>query len=193
MPTRRTVLGGIAALSATSSVIAPVTTARAEDREVIDARVNLALGVMWSKLPQTRKISPRAKGMLVMPEVVKGGLIIGGAYGEGALLLNDEVQGYEAPAAGYYSVAAASIGFQAGLQTSSHVLMFMSDAALDRFRRSDGWEIGADAEVTFPDAGLNAQVNSTLLDKPVIGYVFGQDGFLAGASIEGAKYSAIVR
>ena len=112
---------------------------------------------------------------------------------EGALLLNDAVQGYEAPAAGYYSVAAASVGLQAGLQTSSHVLFFMTDEGLNNFRASDGWEVGADAEITFPDAGLNAQVNTTLLEKPVIGYVFGQDGVLIGASLEGAKYSPIVR
>ena len=61
------------------------------------------------------------------------------------------------------------------------------------FRQSNGWEIGADAEVTFPDAGLNAQANSTLLQKPIIGVVFGQDGFLFGASLEGAKYSRIAR
>jgi len=125
-----------------------------------------------------------------MPSVVKGGFIVGGSYGEGALRY---VEGYEAPAAGYYSVAAASVGLQAGVQSSSHVLFFMTDEAVENFRRSDGWEVGADAEVTFPDAGLNLGVNSTLLQKPIIGVVFGQDGFLVGASLEGSKYSPIAR
>jgi len=189
MLTRRHFAGGL--LGASGALIA--VAARAEDREVIDSRVNLALGTMWSRLPDSRKLASRAKALLVMPDVLKGGLIVGGAYGEGALLLNDEVLGYEAPAAGYYSVAAASLGLQFGIQTSSHVLFFMTDAAVAKFRRTDGWEVGADAEVTFPDAGLNLQVNSTLLEKPIIGYVFGQDGFLVGASLEGAKYSMIVR
>ena len=167
--------------------------AQAEDREVIDARVNLALGKMWSKLPETRQLSSRARAMLVMPEVLKGGLVIGGSYGEGALLLNDDVLGYEAPAADYYSVGAASVGLQIGVQSSSHVLFFMTDDAVGKFRQSKGWEIGADAEVTFPDAGLNAQTSSTLMENPVIGVVFGQDGFLIGASLEGAKYSRIAR
>ena len=108
-------------LSSSLAITAIPSFALAADREVIDARVNLALGEMWSKLPQTRQLSPKAHAMLVMPEVLKGGLIVGGAYGEGALLLNDDVQGYEAPAADYYSVAAASVGFQAGVQTTSHV------------------------------------------------------------------------
>ena len=169
------------------------TMASAEERDIIDARVNLALGKMWSTLPDTRTLSSRAKAMLVMPEVLKGGFVVGGSYGEGALLRNDDVQGYEAPAAGYYSVAAASIGLQIGVQSSSHVLFFMTDDGLSRFQRSDGWEVGADAEVTFPEKGLNLSVNSTLLEKPVIGVIFGQDGFLVGASLEGAKYSPISR
>ena len=185
MLTRRILIAGLAAI--------PAACTSTEGREVIDARVNLALGKMWSKLPQTRTLSSRAQAMLVMPEVFKGGLFLGGAYGEGALLMNTEVQGYEAPAAGYYSVAAGSVGLQVGVQTSSHVLFFMSDSAVDSFRRADGWEVGVDAEVTFPEKGLNAQVNSTLLNKPVIGVVFGQDGILVGASLEGAKYSPIIR
>lgn len=169
------------------------TGALAEDASVIDARINLALGKMFKQLPASETVSRKAKAMLVMPDVVKGGLIVGGAYGEGGLLLNDPNRGYRSGTAEYYSVAAASIGLQIGVQTSSHVLMFMDDQALSNFRRADGWEIGADAEVTFPDAGLNAQVSSTLLEKPIIGYVFGQDGFLAGVSLEGAKYSRIIR
>lgn len=184
--TRRGVMAGLA--------VAPIAgAARAEEREAIDARVNLALGTMWSRLPETRTLSSRARAMLVMPDVLKGGLILGGAYGEGALLFNTEELGYEAPAAGYYSVAAASVGLQAGVQTSSHVLFFMTESAADEFRAKDGWEVGVDAEVTFPEKGLNAQTNSTLLNQPVVGVVFGQDGFLVGASLEGAKYSSIAR
>ena len=160
--------------------------ASADDRAVIDARINLALSKMYRQIPITRAVSQQARAMLVMPEVVKGRLIVGGSYGEGGLLLNDPARGYDR-ATEYYSVAAASIGLQAGVQTSSHVLMFMVDAALATFRNADGWEVGADAEVTFPDAGLKAEVNSTLLEKPIIGYVFGQDGFLAGVSLEGAN------
>ena len=77
--------------------------------------------------------------------------------------------------------------------TSGHVLFFMSDGAVADFQRADGWEVGADAEVTFPEKGLNAQVNSTQFNKPVVGLVFGQDGVLVGASLEGAKYSPITR
>ncbi|NIP74930.1 MAG: twin-arginine translocation pathway signal, partial [Xanthomonadales bacterium] len=82
---------------------------------MIDTRINLALGRLWKEAPNARDIANKAKGMLVMPKVVKGGLIVGGAYGEGALKINDPVVGYEKHG-GYYSVAAASIGLQIGVQ-----------------------------------------------------------------------------
>lgn len=190
MLTRRHMIGALGTIPAT--FLAP-GLARAEDAEVIDARVNFALGKMWATIPDSRTLSSRARAMLVMPSVLKGGLIVGGAYGEGALLLNTEELGYEAPAAGYYSVAAASVGLQLGVQTTSHVLFFMTDEAMEQFRRAQGWEVGVDAEVTFPEKGLNAQTNSTILNKPVIAVVFGNDGFLVGASLEGAKYSPLVK
>lgn len=188
MITRRSALGALTAtaLSATS------LPAFAADRETIDARVNLALGRLWSDVPNARDIANRARGMLIMPKVVKGGLILGGAYGEGALKINDPVVGYE-KTGGYYSLSSASIGLQLGIQKTSHVLFFMTDKALADFQRADGWEVGADAEVTFPDAGLNTGVSSTTYEKPVIAIVFGEDGLLIGASLEGAKYSPIKR
>ncbi len=187
--TRRRALGALAAVTATAL---PGLPARATEAAVIDARVNLALGRLWSEVPSARDLASRARAMLVMPKVIKAGFIIGGAYGEGALRLNDPVDGYEKHA-GYYSVGAGSVGLQIGVQSTSHVLFFMTDAALAKFRRSDGWEIGADAEVTFPDAGLNAGIDSTSFEKPVIGVVFAEDGLLVGVSLEGAKYSPIQR
>ena len=184
---RRDLIAGLGAV-AVAGAAAP---AAAENRDVIETRVRRALDELYRTIPDTRDLAQRARAILVMPRVVKGGFILGGSYGEGALLLNGP-QGYQAPA-GYYSVASASLGLQAGVQKSSHALFFMTDGAVEQFRGDDGWEVGADAEVTIPDRGLTAQANSTLLNKPVIGVVFGQDGLMLGASLEGAKYSAIAR
>ena len=191
--TRRRTLGAFAAtIAAIAAAALPDQPARAGEAAAIDARVNLALGRLWSEVPSARDLSIRAKAMLVMPDVIKAGFIVGGAYGEGALRLNDPVDGYE-KIDGYYSVAAASVGLQIGVQSTSHVLFFMTDAALAKFRRSDGWEVGVDAEVTFPEAGLNVGIDSTSFEKPVIGVVFAEDGLLVGASLAGAKYSPLLR
>ncbi|MEM9736452.1 MAG: YSC84-related protein [Pseudomonadota bacterium] len=185
-PTRRTLLAGL-----TAAMVPLSMPALAEDREVIEARVNIAIERLFQEIPGTRELSKRARGMLVMPDVVKGGFIVGGSYGEGALRLNQG--GSFTETAEYYSVGAASVGLQAGVQQTSHALFFLTDQALENFRRADGWSIGADAEVTFPDAGFNVGAGSDTLNQPVIGFVFGEDGVLIGASLEGAKYSRIIR
>ena len=189
--TRRHALRVLAAVTATAAIL-PDLPALAADAATIDARVKVALDRLWADVPNARDLASQARGMLVMPDVVKGGFVLGGAYGEGALRLNDPMQGYEKKG-GYYSVGAASVGLQIGVQSTSHVLFFMTDEALAKFQRADGWEIGADAEVTFPDKGLNAGIDSTSFEKPVIGVVFAEDGLLIGVSLEGAKYSRINR
>lgn len=183
-PTRRAALGGALALLAAGP-------ARAESAAEIDARVNVALGRLYARFPDTQELAGRSRGVLVMPEVLEGGLIVSGAYGEGALRLNEG--GRFDRTAEYYSFASASVGFLAGVQSSAHALFFLTDAALEHFRRQDGWEIGADAEVTFPDAGLIAQLNTTTSQSPVVGIVFDQDGVLVGVGLEGGKYSRINR
>lgn len=188
--TRRRAVAALAA-AATLFVI-PAGPAAAASAETIDARVNVAMSELYEQVPHARELADRAKAMLIMPKVVKGSFLIGGAYGEGALRMNDPATGYERTAE-YYSVAAGSVGLQIGFQETAHVLFFLTDSALEKFRRQDGWEIGADAEVTFPEAGLNAAVNSTTAEKPVIGVVFGEDGLAIGASLEGLKYSRIQR
>lgn len=186
--TRRTLLA-----TAMTAAVLPLAAprARAEDPEVIDARVRIARRRLMDEVSWAADVARDAKAMLIMADVIKGGLVIGGSYGEGVLLLNDPALGYEGPPAAYYSVTAASIGLQAGVQTSDQALFFMTDDALAKFRASNGWEAGVDAEVTMPDAGLNAAVTSRTAQSPVIAVVFGADGILIGASIEGAKYSPI--
>lgn len=160
--------------------------AQADDAAVIETKVNLAMQEMFTKIPGSKELAARSRGVLMMPEVTKAGLIVGGAYGEGALRVNGAT-------VGYYSTAAASIGFQIGVQQTKHALFFLTQAALEKFRRSDGWELGADAEFTVPDDGLNVNVSTQTSNKPVVLVVFGQDGFLAGVSMEGSKYSTISR
>jgi lipid-binding SYLF domain-containing protein len=169
---------------ALGAAIAAAPAAHAADAAEIDARVARAIDEMHRTVPGSEELQGRAVGMLMMPNVVKGGLVIGGAYGEGALIVSDET-------VGYYSVAQGSIGLQLGLQSTKQALFFMTEAALEKFRNSRGWEIGADAEVTFPGNGLAAALNTTTSTSPVIGIVFGQDGLLAGASFEGGKYTRI--
>jgi lipid-binding SYLF domain-containing protein len=121
--------------------------------------------------------------MLVLPSVKKGGVVVGGAYGEGALLIDDK------PVA-YYSTTSGSIGLQAGYQDSV-VYMFMTDEALRKFRESSGWQVGTDASVTVIDSAASSKVESRTFDQPVLAFVFGESGLMAGVSLEGSKISPL--
>lgn len=178
---RRALLSTAAAAAALAA--APAIAATAAE---IDTRVRLAVEALQAKVPGGRELYAQARGALVLPNVIKGGFVLGGAYGEGALLI-------EGQTAGYYALAAASVGFQAGVQRSTQVVLFMTDAALENFRRAQGWQAGVDAELTVLDTGIAAGVGTATAAAPVIAIVFGQDGLLAGASIQGAKISPIAR
>ncbi|MFQ5439727.1 MAG: YSC84-related protein [Paracoccaceae bacterium] len=154
--------------------------------ERINDRVDLALRQMYREVPGSQDLADRAAGMLVMPTITKAGFGWGGAYGEGALLIGG------APVE-YYSVAKGSYGFQLGLQQFAHTLFFMNEQALSDFRSSAGWQIGADAEYVVKNKGDNIGIDSTKLRSPVIAIVYGRAGLLIGATLEGTKYTRVVR
>jgi len=151
----------------------------------IDARVQATLTEMYRSYPNTIDLANKANGMLVMPLVTEAGLGFGGAYGRGALLVGDT-------SVDYYSVTKASGGFQIGAQQYAHVLFFMTDQAVDDFRRSRGWAAGADLEYVINSTGDSVAADTTTVLSPVIAAVFGRAGLRLGATLEGTKYSRII-
>ena len=92
----------------------------------------------------------------------------------------------------YYSNTKASAGFQIGAKQYAHVLFFMTQDALEGFRRSSGWTAGAELDYVVDDRGESASTDTNILTSPILAAVFGQAGLYAGASLEGAKYTRII-
>ena len=151
----------------------------------IDARVDAALAFMYETIPDARVLAEKAVGILMMPLVTEAGVGLGGAFGRGALRVNGIT-------VDYYSVANASVGLQIGAQQYSHALFFMTEAALRSFRASSGWVAGADLEYAVASHTGTLTTDTTSLLTPVVALVFGQAGLIAGASIEGQKYTRIL-
>lgn len=167
------------ALIAALVALAPAR-GRAASAAEIDARAELALTQLLRTSPTARAVADRALAVMVFPGIVKGGFGFGGQYGEGVL----RVGGLPT---GYYRLASASFGLQAGAQSYSQVIFFMDAGALAYLDKSGGFEIGADANVTVVDTGIAADVSSTTLQDPIAVFVFGQQGLMAGISVEGSK------
>ncbi|MGB0960055.1 MAG: YSC84-related protein [Halocynthiibacter sp.] len=151
----------------------------------IDARVDSTLNALYNKYPGAYNLRDKSVGQLVMPVMTKAGFGIGGAYGRGALRVNDV-------SVDYYSAAQASFGLQIGAQQYSHVLFFMTDDALKKFRYSEGWSAGADLDYVFKNEGGNLAADFTTATSPVIAVIFGQAGLHLGATLEGTKYTRII-
>ncbi|MFT6605544.1 MAG: lipid-binding SYLF domain-containing protein [Halocynthiibacter sp.] len=158
---------------------------RGQGSSTIDARVDATLNYLYSTFPGTTELRDKAVGTLVMPLVTKAGFGIGGSYGRGALRVGEV-------SVDYYSATQASFGIQIGAQQYAHTLFFMTEAALADFRNSPGWAAGADVEYVFANQGENVSADTTTTLSPVVGFVFGQTGLIAGATIEGTKYSRII-
>lgn len=151
----------------------------------IDARVNATLEHMYSRYPGTRDLAEKSNGMLIMPLITEGAFVFGGGYGQGALRIDNVT-------VDYYSATKGSVGFQLGAKQFAHVLFFMTDEALERFRRGSGWAAGGDIQYVFKDTGETLRVDSTTSNSPVLAVIFGQAGLMAGVSLEGLKYNRII-
>lgn len=88
-------------------------------------------------------------------------------------------------------MAAGSLGWQIGAEKSDIVIIFAADEALKKFQNSEGWEAGVDAEVTLVDSGIDLPASTLVRQHPVLGFVFDQNGLMAGVSVKGVKFSRI--
>lgn len=177
--------GFLAAASAPVALAACGNGVGSSGAQRIDARVDEAFNFMYDTLPDTQVLAGSAAGILMMPVMTKAGFGFGGSYGRGALRI-DEVT------VDYYSTASASLGLQIGAQQFSHALFFMTQPALQNFRTSPGWVAGADLEYAVKTNSRSLTTDTTALLTPVVAVVFGQAGLIAGASLEGQKYTRIL-
>ncbi len=125
-----------------------------------------------------------AKGILVFPDIVKGGFIVGGQYGQGALIKGGKI-------AGYYNTVSASYGLQAGLQKYGYALFLMTDSALAYLDKSGGWELGMTPNIVVVDVGAAGGISTTTAKSDVYAFFFDQKGLMAGIGLQGTKITKI--
>jgi len=159
-------------------------TLLAKTAREIDASVDVAIQRFYKQVKGAKELAKTSKGMLVMPNVVKGAFIIGGEYGEGALRIGGK-------SVDYYNTISGSIGFQIGGESKDIILLFMTDEALRNFRASKGWEAGVDGNVALISIGAGERADTTTTKDPIVGFVFDAKGLIADISIKGAKFTKL--
>ncbi len=156
----------------------------AETAAELDRDVDSALLKLYASTPAAKELSKVAKGILVFPDIVKAGLIVGGQYGTGALREGGKT-------VGYYNTVAGSFGLQAGAQKFGYAMFFLTQSALDYLKKSAGWEIGVGPSVVVVDAGLASSLTTTTAKEEIYAFFFSQKGLMAGLGLQGSKISKI--
>jgi len=145
------------------------------------ARITLNNFVVDPNMTWLRTHLKDVKGVLITPELLKGAFVVGGSGGSGVLLARDEKTGaWTEPA--FYSMGAASLGFQIGGQKAEVILMIMNRKALESLYTSSV-KLGGDFSVAAGPVGVGAATKGAT--APIISYARTKGAF-AGVSLEGS-------
>ncbi len=163
------------------SILAFASALYAASAEEIDTEADAVLQRFYEQVKEAKQFMKEAKGVLIMPSVKKGALIVGGEYGQGALRINGKT-------VDYYSIISGSVGFQIGGQAKDMIIGFMTDEALKKFRASKGWEAGMDGSVAVIKKGAGERAQTS---EPIVAYIFDVKGLMGDMSLRGAKFNKL--
>lgn len=158
--------------------------AGAASKQEIEIRVDATIDVFNQRVKEGHEFLRNAKGILVFPNIVKAGFIVGAEFGEGALRIKGKT-------VDYYRTTGASFGLQVGAQTKSIIIVFLEEEALRKFRTSSGWEAGVDGSIALVGTGAGGSIDSTNVSDPIIAFAFGNKGLMLNLTLEGSKYTRV--
>lgn len=183
MMNRRFVLAGITAACMAFGAVFDDRAAAASAEE-LNAAADAALARLQQTEPVTANMLANAKGVLIFPEIVKAGLVVGAAAGDGVLRVGGQTEGY-------FRSTAVSYGLQAGVAKFGYVMFLMDGDSVDYVRNTAGWEVGVGPNITVADEGIARKLTTTTVNSGIYVFFVSQEGFFAGAGIEGTKISRI--
>ncbi len=162
------------------------TTARADDASMTVERAGTTLRDLTSDPNVVGPVNDylkRAKGVFIIPQLVKAGFVVGGEYGEGVLLARKGAGDWSNPA--FYSLAAGSIGLQIGVEAKQVLLVVMTEKGLNSLM-SDQVKFGADASIAVGTIGGGVGASSSgSLGADFIAFSKSK-GLFGGGALDGA-------
>jgi lipid-binding SYLF domain-containing protein len=122
----------------------------------------------------------KARGILIFPQVLKAGFLLGGSGGTGVLMVKEKKTGtWSQPA--FYTIGAVSVGLQIGGEAAEVVMLVMSDKAVDSLYASSV-KLGGDTSIALGPVGAGAKGNVT---ADFISFAKSK-GIYAGLNLEGS-------
>jgi lipid-binding SYLF domain-containing protein len=177
-------LAAVALLTTACSTTGGSSGDPAAQRREIDAAVESSLARLFNENSSAKALVDSAKGVLVFPNFVSAGFIVGGASGTGAMRKGGK-------STGHFRMTEASVGLLAGAQSQGVFILFMTDAALKNFEASSGWTAGADGTITMFNVGATASVSTQTAQQPIIGFVLTNGGLMGNLSLNGSRITPL--
>ena len=145
---RRTVLMGTAVTTVVASFsFAGPAWADAKRQALVDDSLAAARKVLSGKdFPDAVRLMAKARGVLIVPQLVQGGFIIGAAGGRGTMLTRTGPGNWSYPA--FYGMGSGSLGLQIGGKVSEIIFIVLTEKGLTAFLESK-FKFGAEAGVTI--------------------------------------------
>ncbi|HYX03713.1 MAG TPA: lipid-binding SYLF domain-containing protein [Reyranella sp.] len=181
---RRTVLAGTAAVLAFPALATRSAHADAKRQSLVDSCLQSARKVLGGKdFPDAAKLMVNARGVLIFPELVQGGFIIGAAGGRGTLMARTNPKDWSPPA--FYGMGSGSLGLQIGAKVSEIVFIIRTEKGLTAIL-DQKFKFGAQAGVTLVAVGIGLEGASTAAMGADIVAFANSNGLFAGVSLEGS-------
>ena len=155
-----------------------LTTSTASADLISDSR--RAVQQLVAQNPAAARCKSKAVAVLVFPDIMKAGFIIGAQGGKGILFVHGHPKGR-------YRTVAASYGLQAGVQKYGYALFLMSQDAVNWVNNTRGWEIGSGPSVVIVDKGMARSFTTDTLHSGIYAFTFDQQGLMAGLGLQGSK------
>jgi lipid-binding SYLF domain-containing protein len=163
---------------------APAANAQSEQQEVIDGAQKTLAALHHDKaFGSARKLLPRARAIMIVPKLLKGGFIVGGEGGDGVLMVRKPDGSWSAPA--FYAIGSASFGLQAGLEQSEMVLLVMTQKGVNGLLK-DQFKIGAQAGISVATLGSGVEGAIGGITPPDIVVWSSSSGLYGGLTINGS-------
>ncbi|MFQ5953671.1 MAG: lipid-binding SYLF domain-containing protein [Kiloniellales bacterium] len=172
-------LNRILASAALAGVLMLGQPAQADEQELVDSSARVLEQFLADA--DVKRTLERARGLMIIPDYVKAGFIIGGAGGDGVMMLRRADGSWTYPA--FYEFGGGSVGLQIGAAESEILMLFMTDAGLDQVI-DEKLVLGGSAGATVMTASGQQSGSVSDDDVDIITYVRARGAFV-GATIEG--------
>jgi len=181
---RHYVVSALVALGLGLFLTPQAAVALSKQQEIVDkATATIRQMKADPEFPQMPTMLSRARAVIIFPDVIKAGLIIGGEGGSGVLLVKDEKGEWSYPA--FFTMGSGSLGLQIGVASQEIVLVIMNEDALQSVIANQV-KLGGDIGVAAGNYGKGSEASTTTnFDADIYSYAKSSGGYV-GMSVEGA-------